>query len=981
MALFGAPIAREDAPQRALYAALAIRERLREYSERLKIQGIDFNMRIGLNTGLVVVGRIGDDLTMEYTAMGDTVNLASRMESTAQPGMIKVSDNTYRLTEGYFDFKPLGEIEVKGKKEPVKAYQLLGAGQARTRLGVAEMRGLTRFVGRRKELDQLMDCYGRAKVGQGQVVGIVGEPGVGKSRVLLQLRAVLPQGEYTYLEGDCHHYGDTVAYLPMLDILRAYFGIEEGKAEVLNRKKLKQKISQLDKRLMALLPPLQELLSLKVEDEQYVRLEPQLKRVRIFEAIWSLLTRESQNRPLVLAVEDLQWVDKTSEEFLDHLIARLPGAHILLLLLYRPEYTNPWTSKTYYSQIRVDELSVDTSAEMVDAILKGGKAAQDLTQLILDKAVGNPLFMEEFTHTLLEMGYIERKNGHYVLTVKPSDIQVPETVQGIIAARMDRLEKDLKETMQVASVIGRVFPLPILQTVTGMSEKLETCLSELQALEFIHEKIAFPELEYIFKHALTQEVAYMSLLLKKRRQLHQRIAEAIEELYPERLGEFYELLAHHYSRSDNLIKAYQYLKLSGGKASRNYSLWEALRYYKEALNVLNKLPATEENRKAGVEVRLLMDFPMFGLGFPEDSLEILQEGERLSKELGDEKSLTNFRWIMSCCYGIKGGALAGIRYAESAFKQAKEAGDIDQTVASGCELNINNLYLGEASRVVEVASEVIALLEKTGRESDYFGRPFNTYSLTLGVCGCAKGMLGDFKEGGALCQKAIAFAREIDNKYSLGLVTGLYGMVFALKGEGQQALEHFQEGMKYAEATQAILVQALLRSGFGLVYFLVGDLEAARSQSERAIEFQRDAGVLSFFGLTHATLGMVQFFSGDLTGAQSCLEKALKIAQDNKEKWIEGLSRIFLGAILGTADGSPSAKAEEYMLQGISLLEEIGFRPWYPIGYLFLGQHYAGTGRREEGLQYLRKALGTCEEMEMDYYAAMARAALETLQV
>jgi len=980
MALFGAPIAHEDAPQRALYAALAIRERLKEYSEKLKKQGIDFNMRTGLNTGLVVVGRIGDDLTMEYTAMGDTVNLASRMESTAEPGTIQVSENTHCLTEGYFDFKPLGDIEVKGRKDPVKAYRLLEVGRIKTRMGVSEMRGLTPFVGRRKELDQLMDCYGRAKSGQGQVVGIVGEPGVGKSRLLLQMRSLLPQAEYTYLEGQCLHYGDAIAYLPIINILRAYFDIEEGEPQLLSQKKLKQRISQLDERLMAMLPPLQELLSLKVEDESYLRLDPQRRRERTFEAIRTLLFRESQNKPLILVVEDLHWIDKTSEEFLDHLIARLAGAHVLLLLLYRPEYIPIWVSKTYYSQIRVDELSVETSAEMVEVILKGGKAAPELMNLILDRSAGNPLFMEEFTRTLLERGYIERKDGHYVLTVKTSDIQVPETVQGIIAARMDRLDKALKETMQMASVIGREFAFSILRTVSSMQEKLEAYLSELQALEFIHEKTPFPELEYIFKHALTQEVAYMSLLLKKRRQIHQRIAEAIEELYPNRLEEFYELLAHHYSRSDNLVKAYQYLKLSGDKASRNYSLREALRSYKEALNVLNKLPATEENRKAGVKVRLLMDFPMMGLGYPEDSLEILQEGERLSKELGDEKSLANFRWIISCCYADRGQALEGIRYAESAFKQAKEAGDIDQMVASGFELCINNLYLGEASRVVEVASEVIALLEKTGRESDYFGRPFNTYSMIVAVFGVAKGMLGHFKEAEALCQKALGFARDIDNRYSLPMAEGCYGQVLAIKGEGQQALGHFKEGMIYAEAMQFMLERASLEFGLGQAYFLLGDLEAARSQLERAIEYQRHIGVLGYLGLTYVMLGMVQFFSGDPRGAQTCMEEALKIAQHNKEKHTEGLSQIILGAILGTADVLQGAKAEDYILRGASLLEEQGFGPWCAMGHLFLGQHYAGTGRREEGLQYLRKALGMYEEMGMDYYTAMARAALETLQ-
>ena len=981
MALFGAPIAHEDAPQRALYAALAIRERLRGYSAKLKKQGIDFNMRIGLNTGLVVVGRIGDDLTMEYTAMGDTVNLASRMESTAQPGTIQVSQNTYRLTEGYFEFKPLGEIEVKGKKEPVQAYQLIGVGLARTRLGVSEMRGLTPFVGRRKELDHLMECYDKVKEGKGQVVGIVGEPGVGKSRLLLQFRNVLPQGEYSYLEGQCLHYGEAMAYLPVVNALRSYFGIEEGEQEVLSRKKLKQKMGRLDERLMTMLPPLQELLSLKVEDESYIRLDPQRRRERIFEAISGVFFRESQNKPLIMAVEDLHWIDKTSEELLGYLIARLGGARIMLLLLYRPEYTSPWTSKTYYSQIRVDELPLETSAEMVQAILEEGKAAPELMNLILDRSAGNPLFMEEFTRSLLERGYVERKDGHYVLTVRPSDIQVPETVQGIIAARMDRLQKDLKETMQMASVIGREFPLPILQTVTGMQEKLETYLSQLQALEFIYQKAVFPELEYIFKHALTQEVAYMSLLLKKRKQIHEKIAKAIEELYPERLDEFYELLANHYSRSDNLYRAFQYLKLSGDKSSRNYSLWEAVRYYKEALNVLDKLPATEENTRAGIEVRLLMDFPEFGLGFPGDYLEILQEGERLSRELGDEKSLANFRWIMSCCYGTKGRYIEGIRCAETAFKQAEEVQDIDVMVASGFELCQNNFYTGGALQIVAVAPRVIEKIEKTGRQSDYFGRPFNTYSCLMGLYGIAMGWLGRFEEGEAICEKAVRFAREIDNRYSLAMTETYYGGVLTIKGDAQRALEHLQEGVRYGEATQCVHVLGGTYAALGMVYFMMGDLEAALKYLERGIQLLSDAGVRAMLSMEYTYLGMVHSFSGDLKSAQQYTEEALKLAQEGKNKLGEGLSRIFLGPILSMADASQSAKAEEHMLQGIRLLDELRLRPMCSMGYLFLGQHCAGTGRREDGLQYLRKALGMCEEMGMDYYAAMARAALEALQV
>jgi class 3 adenylate cyclase/tetratricopeptide (TPR) repeat protein len=980
MALFGAPIAHEDAPQRALYAALAIREHLREYSATLKKQGIDFKMRIGLNTGLVVVGKIGDDLTMEYTAMGDTVNLASRMESAAEPGTIQVSENTHRLTEGYFEFEPLGEIEVKGKKVAAKAYRLLGMGQAKTRLGVAEMRGLTPFVGRQKELGQLMECYELARKGQGQVVGIVGEPGVGKSRLLLQFRNMLSQGEYSYLEGECLHYGEAIAYMPILYILRSYFGIEEGEAELLSRNKLKQKISQLDERLTGILPPLQDVLSLKVQDETYIKLDPQRKKERTFEAIRSLLFRESQDKLLILAVEDLHWIDKTTEEFLNHFIARLGGAHFILILLYRPEYTHSWGSKTYYNQIRVDELPLETSAEMVQAILEEGKATPELMDLILDRATGNPLFMEEFTRTLLERGYIDRENGHYVLTVKPSDIQVPETVQGIIAARMDRLEKVLKETMQVASVIGREFQRSILQNVTKLREKLEECLCELQALEFIYERSMFPEAEYVFKHALTQEVAYNSLLLKRRKEIHEMIAQAIESLYPYRLEEFLEVLAHHYSMSWNLQKAYHYLKLSGDKASRNYTLWEAIRYYKEALNVLEKLPHTEENKREGIKVRFLMEFPETCLGFPGDYLEILQEGERLSRELGDEKSLANFRRIMICWHGTKGRYIEAIRIGEAAFKQAEEEQDIDVMIASAFELCASYIYIGEALKVVEVAPGIIEKIEKTGRQADYFGRPFNTYSVLLAMYGASVGLLGHFEEGEALCEKAVRLAREVDNRMSIALAEGFYGPLFTFKGDVQRALEHFQEALKYAEATQFVYGLGVIGGVLGVAYALAGDLEAALRYLERSIQLQSDLDIGATLSLNYTYLGMVHFLSGDLKKAQRYEEQALKLAQEGNNKWAEGLSLIFLGAILGTAYTSQRAKAEEHMLQGIRLLDELGLRPICSMGYFYLGQHYASTGQREQALQTLKKAETEFQKMGMGLWLSMAQGSMESLQ-
>ena len=343
-------------------------------------------------------------------------------------------------------------------------------------------------------------------------------------------------------------------YLPILDVFRSYIGIKEGEQETVIKKKINERILGLDENLMTALPSFHEILSLTVKDETYAKLEPKQKREKTFEAFRDLIVRGSQERPLIVAIEDLHWIDKTSEEFLDYMIGWIPNTHILLILLYRPEYTHAWGSKSYYTKIGLDQLGENSSSELVKAILEGREVTPELSRLILNRSAGNPLFMEEFTQALLENGTIKKKDDKYILSGKASDMQVPDTIQGIIAARLDRLEDKLKRTMQVAAVIGRCFAFRILETITGMQEELKSCLLELQGLEFIYEKTLFPELEYIFKHALTQEVAYNSLLLKRRKEIHEKIGRAIETLYAERLEEFYEMLAYHYSRSDSLLK-------------------------------------------------------------------------------------------------------------------------------------------------------------------------------------------------------------------------------------------------------------------------------------------------------------------------------------------------------------------------------------------------------------------------------------------
>ena len=980
MALFGAPMAHEDHAQRACHAALSIQKAIARYGAKVEKESeVEFKMRIGLNSGPVIVGSIGDDLRMDYTAVGDTTNLASRIENMARPGTSLISGHTHKLTRAFFKFKSLGKVEVKGKVEPQEVYELIKASEVETRIAASVAKGLTRFIGRKKELEALEGAFKKAESGSGQIMGIVGEAGVGKSRLMLELRNTLPDDKYTYLEGQCLHFGGSMVYLPVLDILRSYFEIKEGDRVFLIKQKLEDKILQLDEKLQDILPPFYELLSLKVEDEAYKKLEPMQKREKTFEAIRNLLVRESQNRPIVLVVEDLHWIDKTSEEFLSYLIEWLANTRILLILIYRPEYTHTWGSKSYYTQIGLDQLSTKTSAELVQTILEGGEVAPELRKLILNRAAGNPLFMEEFAHTLLENGSIQQKDNQYVLGRKASDIQVPDTIQGIIAARMDRLEDNLKRTMQVASVVGKDFAFRILQTIMGMKEGLKSHLLNLQGLEFIYEKSLFPELEYVFKHALTQEVAYNSLLQKKRTVIHEKIGRAIEELYPTRLEEFYEMLAYHYAKSEDTGKAYHYLKLSGNKATKNYSNSEAIRFYKEALDVLASRSETEENKKEQIEVRLLIAGPMFSLGFPEDSLEILQAGETLAKEVGDEQNLARFLSLIGQYYAFKGEDLfQAIKYSEDSFKEAEKTNDIELMAPVGADLSLLYFWRGEYLKVTDIASKVIALLEKSQRQADVFGRPYSVYCFFLAQHAVCSWRMGNFEEGQALFEKGLDFALKIKDLFALSLLELHHGWDLGLKGDAKKAIEHLQNCIGYCEEGQIVMFVNMAWLGLGWAYWLMEELETARKYMEKGLKIQIDAGVPYDLGLFYAAAGMVDLDCGDLKKAQYRAEEAVKISQKNHQHG-EGFAWMLLGKTLAKADPPQTDKAEEAILKGIKIYEESKIETYYALGYYYLGELYSNTGQKDKALETLQNAEGMFREMGMDHWLAKTQEVLEGL--
>jgi len=981
MALFGAPLAHEDHAQRACYAALAIQKALESYGQKVeKDCKIPFRMRVGLNSGQVMVGAVGSDLRMDYTAVGDTVNLASRMQTMAEPGTIMVSGDVHKMTREFFKFHPLGKKAVKGKEEAVEAYELLEATKVATRIEAAIVRGLTRFVGRDREMATLKEACDKAKSGSGQVVGVVGEAGVGKSRLVFEMRRMLPDGEYSYLQGSCLHYGDSMPYLPFLDMLRAYFDIQEGDQESLIKKKMADKICGLDEKLKEVLPPLEDILSVKVEDEAYLTLDAPVKRIKVFEAIRDVLIRESQRQPLVIALEDLHWIDKTSEEFLGYLIGFLANARIMLILLYRPEYTHQWASKSYYRQIGVDQLPLATSAELVLSILEEGEVASDLRELILNRAAGNPLFMEEFTHSLLENGSIQRKDHQYVLSRNASEIQVPDTIQGIIAARMDRLDDNLKRTMQVASVIGRDFAYRILHTITGMKEELKSYLVNLQGLEFIYEKRLFPELEYIFKHALIQEVAYNSLLIKRRKEIHDKIGKAIEEIYADRLDEFYEMLAHHYSKAKNLERAYQYLKLSGDKANRNYAKWEALGFYQGAIDLLNVQLGTEDSKRKGIEIRLLMSTPMKGLAYPEGSLAVLQEGARLSREINDEKSLAQFLSLLSLYYGFKGDVRQGLKYAEDCFREAGKIEDVDLMALIAVQLCNNYIGPGECRKIAEVAPRTIALIERTGRQADSFGWGLNVYGTLHAMYGWAVALMGDFQRGEVLFEKGLHYAKEMKDLYCIGLGEMLYANAFAVRGDGRKAMAHALKAIKHCEETQLLVILGSSWQALGWGYLLQGDLGTARGHVEKGHDHDRTVGFSLIAPYYYELMSDICLESGDWGSAQAYAEEGLQLAKTHGDTLYEGTLSMLLGAALAKADPLRAGRGKEFILDGIKILDDLKIRPFSARSNLHLGQFYADAGRRQEALEALNNAHDAFREMGMDYWLARTEKALEKLK-
>jgi class 3 adenylate cyclase/tetratricopeptide (TPR) repeat protein len=905
MALFGAPLAHEDHAVRACYAALAMQQAIHRYTAEVRRDhGIEVQVRVGLNSGEVVVRTIGSDLRMDYSAVGQTTHLAARMEQLATPGSTRLTGETLRLAEGFVQVVPIGPIPVKGLSAPVDVFELAGPSPTRTRLQAAAARGLTRFVGRGQELVHLRQALDKAAGGHGQVVAVVGEPGVGKSRLLWEFIHSHRTQEWLVLESSSVSYGKASAYLPVIDLCKSYFRIEVRDDARSIREKVTGKLLTLDESFRAMVPAFLSLLEVPSDDAAWDALDPGQRRRRTVDGLRRMLLRESQIQPLCLVFEDLHWVDAETQGLLDALVEGLPTARILLLVNYRPEYSHSWGGKTYYSQLRLDPLPPESAEELLRSLLGEDDDLEPLKRLLVKRTEGVPFFLEESVRTLVETGALAGERGGYRLGRPFDTIQVPATVQAILAARIDRLPPEDKTLLQTAAVIGKDVPFAILEAISDTSEEtLRHGLGRLLASEFLYETALFPELEYTFKHALTQEVAYGGLLQERRRDLHARIVRAFENLYPGRSGEQTSWLILHAFRGEVWDRAVAYLRGSDLPSLDGY---------------VSGFTGGDNPGAA------------WWMGDHEHAVRAAQ------RELGAFPAM--FGWNFAV------GVITNFRLGQAHHS------------------------LGQYSRAVDYLRKNIELLVGDLLQDRYNNMPALPSVLSrvwLALCLAER---GEFDEGLALGEEALRIAEIGDPGYSFVLGCAGLGNVCVAKGDFDCAIAVLERGVSREAGEPRTGAWPFIASALGAAYTHAGRLVEALPLLEGSVERAAAMKLKANQSIRLVRLAEAHVRAGRPESAFPLAAQALDLAQEHRERGHEAHALRLLASIEIERETPALDRAEEGYRKALALAEQLGMRPLQGHCHHGLGRLHRRTGDADSAASAVAAARDLYRAMDMTFW-------------
>jgi class 3 adenylate cyclase/tetratricopeptide (TPR) repeat protein len=958
MALFGAPIAHEDHAQRACYAALHLRDEIARYATEVKREhGLGFSARMGIHSGEVVVGKIGDDLRMDYTAQGPTVGLAQRMEALASPDSCYLTAATAALAGGYFELEDLGEFPVKGIDEPVGVHRLVGIGASRTRFDISRARGLSRFVGRTADLRVLEDAIEQSSSGHGQVVGVVAEAGTGKSRLCFEFLERCRARGMRVFEGRAVAHGKNIPYLPILEVFRAYFGITGDDDDQGAREKIAGRMVLLDRAFADALPLLFDFLGVADPQHPAPRLDPEARQRQLLAVMRQVIQSVSQEQPTVTLIEDLHWIDEASEDFLEHMVDARENSRNLLLLNFRPEYHADWMQKSWYRQIPLTPLGREAIAELIADLLGDHPSIAALTDPILARTGGNPFFTEEVVQTLIESGHLEGTRGDYQLITPIEHLEVPATVQAVLSARIDRLPEREKRLLQVAAVIGKDFAEPLLAEVAELPEpELRAALEALRTAEFLHQQAIYPVVEYSFKHPLTQEVALGSQLRDRRRAVHAAVARAIEHQHAEHLEERAPLLAHHFEEAGMALPAARWHRRAADWVGTT-DVASAMHHCRRVQRLLRALPDDREAAELGLAACSQLLNMSWRVGMEEDEArEILEEGHALAETLGDRRARATLSIIHARALCAAGDVAS---YVEAALEYQRAALELDHVATQANAWGYRCDSSGFAARFAESLQVAEEGFERFPRdippeEWSIGVSPHSWYSIWRGFALTWMGRLPEALEELSRCR------RLAEEDGTLEMVGYAHSFVSEVHYHAHDAERLLASARQVEEISQQLgdhpVMVAHAQHAIAFAHLAADRAEDAIGPARTGLEIlgrveKQHAGRTAWI-LAEALLA-----SGDLPGARSAASQAIVLCRRSLRGNFEAASHGVLARALLRSEGAAASDAAEAALaEAAALVERTGAATLAPALCEWRAELAAVRGDEAERLRRLGEA-------------------------